>query len=324
MKKIEIAQFGGSETLQLVDAPIPTPTGTQLLVKVAAAGVNFLDIYQRQGAPIYGITPPYTPGLEGAGVVEAVGSDVTLFKVGDRVAWTMALGSYAEYLIVEQAKVVSVSQGLDLEEVAAFMLQGLTGHYLTHSTYEIKPGDIALVHAAAGGTGSLLAQIILLKGGVVIGTTSTDAKEATVRALGVQHVIRYDSENFLDEVKKITGGRGVDVVYDGVGAKTFDQSLLCLRPRGMMVLFGAASGAVPPFELMRLNAAGSLFITRPTLAHHVADAAEFALRSKAIFDLLLQGKLSVRIDKRYALGDAHAAHDDLASGKTSGKLILVP
>ena len=324
MKKIEIAQFGGSETLQLVDAPTPTPSGTQLLVKVAAAGVNFLDIYQRQGAPIYGITPPYTPGLEGAGVVEAVGSDVTLFKVGDRVAWTMALGSYAEYLIVEQAKVVSVSQGLDLEEVAAFMLQGLTGHYLTHSTYEIKPGDIALVHAAAGGTGSLLAQIILLKGGVVIGTTSTDAKEATVRALGVQHVIRYDSENFLDEVKKITGGRGVDVVYDGVGAKTFDQSLLCLRPRGMMVLFGAASGAVPPFELMRLNAAGSLFITRPTLAHHVADAAEFALRSKAIFDLLLQGKLSVRIDKRYALGDAHAAHDDLASGKTSGKLILVP
>jgi NADPH2:quinone reductase len=324
VKKIEIAQFGGSETLQLVDAPTPTPSGTQLLVKVAAAGVNFLDIYQRQGAPIYGITPPYTPGLEGAGVVEAVGSDVTLFKVGDRVAWTMALGSYAEYLIVEQAKVVSVSQGLDLEEVAAFMLQGLTGHYLTHSTYEIKPGDIALVHAAAGGTGSLLAQIILLKGGVVIGTTSTDAKEATVRALGVQHVIRYDSENFLDEVKKITGGRGVDVVYDGVGAKTFDQSLLCLRPRGMMVLFGAASGAVPPFELMRLNAAGSLFITRPTLAHHVADAAEFALRSKAIFDLLLQGKLSVRIDKRYALGDAHAAHDDLASGKTSGKLILVP
>jgi NADPH2:quinone reductase len=324
VKKIEIAQFGGSETLQLVDAPTPTSSGTQLLVKVAAAGVNFLDIYQRQGAPIYGITPPYTPGLEGAGVVEAVGSDVTVFKVGDRVAWTMALGSYAEYLIVEQAKVVSVPQGLDLEEVAAFMLQGLTGHYLTHSTYEIKSGDIALVHAAAGGTGSLLAQIILLKGGVVIGTTSTDAKEATVRALGVQHVIRYDSENFLDEVKKITGGRGVDVVYDGVGAKTFDQSLLCLRPRGMMVLFGAASGAVPPFELMRLNAAGSLFITRPTLAHHVADAAEFALRSKAIFDLLLQGKLSVRIEKRYALGDAHAAHDDLASGKTSGKLILVP
>jgi NADPH2:quinone reductase len=324
VKKIEIAQFGGSETLQLVDAPIPIPTGTQLLVKVAAAGVNFLDIYQRQGAPIYGITAPYTPGLEGAGVVEAVGSDVTTYKVGDRVAWTMALGSYAEYLIVEQAKVVSVPQGLDLVEVAAFMLQGLTGHYLTYSTYDIKPGDIALVHAAAGGTGSLLAQIILLKGGIVIGTTSSDAKEANVRALGVQHVIRYDREDFLEEVKKITGGRGVDVVYDGVGAKTFDQSLLCLKPRGMMVLFGAASGAVPAFELMRLNAAGSLFITRPTLAHHVADPAEFAMRSKAIFDLLLQGKLSVRIDKRYDLADAHKAHDDLASGKTSGKLILVP
>ena len=263
MKKIEIAQFGGSETLQLVDAPTPTPTGTQLLVKVAAAGVNFVDIYQRNGNPVYGMTTPYTPGMEGAGVVEAVGS-------------------------------------------------------------EIKPGDIALVHAAAGGTGSLIAQLILLKGGTVIGTTSTEAKEATVRALGVQHVIRYDKEDFVEEVKKITGGHGVNVVYDGVGAKTFDQSLLCLKPRGMMVLFGAASGAVPPFEIMRLNSSGSLFLTRPTLAHYVADAAEFKGRCDSIFDLLLKGKLTVRIDKRYALGDAHKAHDDLASGKTSGKLILVP
>jgi NADPH:quinone reductase len=324
VKKIEIAQFGGSETLQLVDAPTPTPTGTQLLVKVAAAGVNFLDIYQRKGNPIYGITAPYTPGMEGAGVVEAVGSDVTISKVGDRVAWTMALGSYAEYAIVEEAKAAIVPPGLELEEVAAFMLQGITGHYLTHSTYEIKPGDIALVHAAAGGTGSLIAQLILLKGGIVIGTTSTEAKEATVRALGVQHVIRYDKEDFVEEVKKIIGGRGVDVVYDGVGAKTFDQSLLCLNPRGMMVLFGAASGPVPPFEIMRLNSSGSLFLTRPTLAHYVADATEFKARCDAIFDLLLQGKLTVRIDKRYALGDARVAHDDLASGKTSGKLILVP
>ncbi|NBU57558.1 MAG: quinone oxidoreductase [Actinobacteria bacterium] len=324
MKKIEIAAFGGSETLQLVDAPMPTPTGTQLLVKVAAAGVNFVDIYQRNGNPVYGMTTPYTPGMEGAGVVEAVGSDVADIKVGDRVAWTWALGSYAEYAIVEEAKAVIVPQGLELEEVAAFMLQGITGHYLTNSTYEIKPGDIALVHAAAGGTGSLLAQLILLKGGVVIGTTSTEAKEATVRALGVQHVIRYDKEDFVAEVKKITGGRGVDVVYDGVGAKTFDQSLQCLKPRGMMVLFGAASGPVPPFEIMRLNSSGSLFLTRPTLAHYVADAAEFKGRCAAIFTLLLEGKLTVRIDKRYALGDARAAHDDLASAQTSGKLVLIP
>lgn len=324
MKKIEIAQFGGSETLQLVDAPIATPTGTQLSVKVAAAGVNFVDIYQRNGNPVYGMTTPYTPGMEGAGVVEAVGSDVATIKVGDRVAWTWALGSYSEYAIVEEAKAAIVPPGLELEEVAAFMLQGITGHYLTNSTYEIRPGDIALVHAAAGGTGSLLAQLILLKGGTVIGTTSTEAKEATVRALGVQHVIRYDKEDFVAEVKKITGGRGVDVVYDGVGAKTFDQSLLCLKPRGMMVLFGAASGAVPPFEIMRLTSSGSLFLTRPTLAHYVADAAEFKGRCDEIFDLLLKGKLTVRIDKRYALGDAYAAHDDLASGKTSGKLILIP
>ena len=324
MKKIEIAEFGGSEVLQLVDAPIPTPSANQLLVKVAAAGVNFLDIYQRQGASIYGLTPPYTPGLEGAGVIEAIGSGITTLKVGDRVAWAMALGSYAEYLIVEEAKVVTVPQGLDLQEIAAFMLQGLTGHYLTNSTYEIKPGDIALVHACAGGTGSLLAQMALLKGGVVIGTTSSDKKEAIVRELGVAHVIRYDRDDFLDEVKKITNGRGVDVVYDGVGAKTFDKSLLALKPRGMMVLFGAASGPVPPFELQRLNAAGSLFITRPTLAHHVADTAEFNSRSQAIFDLLLSGKLSIRIDQRYQLSEAKTAHDDLASGQTSGKLILIP
>jgi NADPH2:quinone reductase len=324
VKKIEIAEFGGSEVLQLVDAPIPTPSANQLLVKVAAAGVNFLDIYQRQGASIYGLTPPYTPGLEGAGVIEAIGSGITTLKVGDRVAWAMALGSYAEYLIIEEAKVVTVPQGLDLQEVAAFMLQGLTGHYLTNSTYEIKPGDIALVHACAGGTGSLLAQMALLKGGVVIGTTSSDKKEAIVRELGVAHVIRYDRDDFLDEVKKITNGRGVDVVYDGVGAKTFDKSLLALKPRGMMVLFGAASGPVPPFELQRLNAAGSLFITRPTLAHHVADTAEFNSRSQAIFDLLLSGKLSIRIDQRYQLSEAKTAHDDLASGQTSGKLILIP
>jgi NADPH2:quinone reductase len=324
MKKIEIAAFGGSENLQLVEASIPTPSSTQLLVKVSAAGVNFLDIYQRQGSPFYDLTPPYTPGLEGAGIVAEVGSDVTTFKAGDRVAWTMALGSYAEYLVVDQVKVVSVPEGLDLEEVAAFMLQGLTGHYLTHSTYPIKPGNIALVHAAAGGTGSLLAQIILLKGGVVIGTTSSEKKESIVRALGVEHVIRYDRDNFFDEVKKITNGQGVDVVYDGVGAKTFDQSLLCLKPRGMMVLFGAASGAVSPFELMRLNAAGSLFITRPTLVHHVQDPEEFKARCSAIFELLLTGKVIVRIDRRYQLGEAKFAHDDLASSQTSGKLILVP
>lgn len=324
MKKIEIAEFGGSEVLQLVDAPVPTPVATQLLVKVAAAGVNFLDIYQRQGSPSYGLTLPYTPGVEGAGVIVAIGSGVTTLKVGDQVAWTWALGSYAEYLIVEEAKVVTVPQGIDLQEVAAFMLQGLTGHYLTNSTYEIKPGDVALVHACAGGTGSLLAQMILLKGGVVIGTTSTDKKEAIVRELGVQHVIRYDRNDFLDEVKKITDGRGVDVVYDGVGAKTFDQSLLCLKPRGMMVLFGAASGPVPPLELQRLNAAGSLFITRPTLAHHVAEVAEFKSRCQEIFDLLLGGKLSIRIDRRYRLGDAKIAHEDLASANTSGKLIVIP
>jgi len=324
MKKIELAAFGGPETLQLVDAPIPNPTGTQLLIKVAAAGVNFIDIYQRQGAPSYGMTLPYTPGLEGAGIITEVGSEVSEFAVGDRVAWTMSLGSYTEYAIVDQSKVVRVPEGLDLEAVAAFMLQGITGHYLTHSTFPIKPGDVALVHATAGGTGSLIAQLILLRGGVVIGTTSSAEKEALVRELGVKHVIRYDRENFLDEVKKLTQNKGVDVVYDGVGAKTFDQSLLCLKPRGMMVLFGAASGPVPPFELQRLNSAGSLFITRPTIAHHVQDAVEFRSRCADIFDLLLTGKIKVRIDKRYELKDAAQAHRDLASGTTSGKLVLIP
>jgi NADPH2:quinone reductase len=324
MKQIKIARFGGPETLVLVDSDLPELTPTQALIKVAAAGVNFLDIYQRQGSPLYGLTPPFTPGLEGAGRIEKIGSEVKNFEVGQTVAWATVLGSYGEYHAVDQSKLVLVPDDIDPQTAAALMLQGCTAHYLTHSTYPIKEGDVALVHAAAGGTGRLICQMILKMGGIVIASTSSEEKAETISEIGVKNIIRYPHEDVLEQVKKITHGKGVDVVYDGVGAKTFDQSLSSLKPRSMMVLFGAASGPVPPFELQRLNTQGSLFITRPTLAHHVATREELTMRANAVFKMVLDRSLSVQISKTFPLDQAMNSHVELASGKTTGKFLLIP
>jgi NADPH2:quinone reductase len=324
LKKIEIARFGDAQEMKYIDAEIPSSTASQVLVKVAAAGVNFIDIYQRQGLPGYNLNPPYTPGLEGSGVIEEIGKDITEFKKGQKVAWVPQLGSYSQYHVVEESKLIAVPDAIELDIAAAVMLQGITAHYLSHSTFPIKPGDTALIHAAAGGTGRLLAQLVLHRGGQVIATTSTDEKSQLIKEIGVENVIRYDKEDFADEVLKLTDGKGVDVVYDGVGNKTFDKSLDCVKQRGMMVLYGAASGAVPPFELQRLNARGSLFITRPTIAHHVSIKAEYQERCATLFSLIAENKLAVRIGKKYSLSDAADSHDDLFGGGTTGKLLLIP
>ena len=324
MKKILISKFGDSSVLELCDAPIPTPAADQVVVQVERAGINFLDIYQRGGAGVYGLNLPFTPGVEGAGVVVEIGSSVNYLKVGDRVVWAMALGSYAEYALLPGEKVAKVPDEIDLKIAAAAALQGMTAHYLANSTYLIKPGDVALVHAAAGGTGNLLCQMILEKGGRVIVTTSNSEKEKIIHETGVSDVIRYDSQNVLQEVKNMTDGKGVDVVYDGVGAATFDDSLASLKPRSLMVLFGAASGPVPPFDLQRLNVNGSLFITRPTLANYITNRQELEMRMGEVFKLITNGKLKLRIGREYALAQAAQAQDDLAGRGTVGKLLLIP
>jgi NADPH2:quinone reductase len=324
MKKILISEFGDSSVLKMCEAAIPTPTADQIVVQVARAGVNFLDIYQRGGSGIYGLTLPFTPGIEGAGVIVEIGSDVNNLKIGDRVAWAMAIGSYAEYVVLPSEKVAIVPEEIDLKIAAAAALQGMTAHYLVNSTYSIKPGDVALVHAAAGGTGNLLCQMILEKGGRVIATTSNSDKEKVIRETGVTDVIRYDSQNVVQEVKNMTEGKGVDVVYDGVGAATFDDSLATLKPRSLMVLFGAASGPVPLFDLQRLNVNGSLFITRPTLANYITNRQELEMRMSAVFELITNGSLKIRIGHEYALAQAATAHDDLAGRGTVGKLLLIP
>ena len=324
MKKILISKFGDSSVLELTQAPIPTPASDQVVVQVESVGVNFLAIYQRGGAGVYQINLPFTPGVEGAGVVVEIGSGVNYLKVGDRVVWAMALGSYAEYALLPGEKVAKVPDEIELRIAAAAALQGMTAHYLVNSTYLIKPGDVALVHAAAGGTGNLLCQMILEKGGRVIATTSTSDKEKIIRETGVSDVIRYDSQNVLQEVKNMTDGKGVDVVYDGVGAATFDDSLASLKPRSLMVLFGAASGPVPPFDLQRLNVNGSLFITRPTLANYITNRQELEMRMGEVFKLITNGKLKLRIGHEYALAQAGEAQDDLAGRKTVGKLLLIP
>ena len=324
MKKVLISKFGDSSVLQLSESPIPTPAADQVVVQVERAGVNFLDIYQRGGAGVYGLNLPFTPGVEGAGVVVEIGSGVNYLKVGDRVVWAMALGSYAEYALLPGEKVAKVPDEIELKIAAAAALQGMTAHYLVNSTYLIKPGDVALVHAAAGGTGNLLCQMILEKGSRVIATTSNSEKEKIIRETGVSDVIRYDSQNVLQEVKNMTDGKGVDVVYDGVGAATFDDSLASLKPRSLMVLFGAASGPVPPFDLQRLNVNGSLFITRPTLANYITNRQELEMRMGEVFKLITNGKLKLRIGHEYDLAQAAQAQDDLAGRGTVGKLLLIP
>ena len=322
MRAIVVRQHGRPEVLQIAEMPGPRPGPGQLLVEVAAAGVNFMDIYQRQGNPPYASDLPYVPGAEGAGTVAGVGPDVQGFADGDRVAWTGVPGSYAERVVLPAGSAVPVPDGVDLQAAAAVMLQGLTAHYLSNSTYPVAGGDHVVVHAAAGGVGLLLTQMIKMRGGIVIGTTSTTAKAAAAQQAGADHLAGYD--DFAAVTRQVTGGAGAAAVYDGVGLTTFDDSLSALRPRGYMVLYGAASGPVPAFELQRLAAGGSLYITRPTLGSYLASRDELLGRTADLFSWIGQGRLSVRVGGTYPLGDAGRAHEDLGGRRTTGKLILLP
>ena len=322
MRAIQVANPGGPEVLSVVELPVPVCGPDQLLVDLAFSGVNFIDIYQRQG--IYPMPSPYVPGLEGSGIVIEVGSAVSGFRVGDQVAWPSALGSYSEIHAVNASAVVKVPKDVALDAACAAMLQGMTAHYLVTSLYEIKPGDFALVHAGAGGVGQLLCQMISARGATAIATVSTDAKAAIATKAGAKHVIRYDKDDVAAEVKQLTGGLGVDVVYDGVGKATFEASLASLKRRGMMALFGGASGMVPAFDLQSLSRMGSLFVTRPTLADYIAAPGEMQWRADEIFSAHSAGKLDFAIGKIYDLADASSAHSDLAARKTTGKLLLVP
>jgi NADPH2:quinone reductase len=320
MKQILVREVGGPEKMELADVETPQPGPKQALVRIAAAGVNFIDIYFCTG--LYKADLPITLGNEGAGTVEAIGSDVTEVKPGDRVAYAMARGSYTEYAVVPSAVLVKIPDHVDFNTAAAAMLQGMTAHYLTHSTYPLKKGDTCLVHAAAGGAGGLTVQMAKMLGARVFGTVSTEEKARIARENGVDEVILYTSQDFETEVKRLTDGRGVDVVYDSVGKTTFDKSLSSLRPRGMMALFGQSSGSVPPFDPAMLNAKGSLFLTRPSLAHHVLTRKELEWRAGDVLNWIEAGKLKLRIDRTYPLADVASAHHDLKSRRTAGKLLL--
>jgi NADPH:quinone reductase len=322
MKAIQVKQPGGPEAMELVELPVPEPKANEAVVKLAASGVNFIDVYQREGR--YKIPLPCVLGQEGAGVVTAVGAEVKSVKAGDRVAWTGLLGSYAEYAAVSADKLVPIPSGVTDQQAAAAMLQGMTAHYLSHDTYPLKRGETALVHAAAGGVGLLLVQMAHNIGARVIATVSTDEKAKLAREAGADEVILYTHTDFEAETKRLTGGKGVDVVYDSVGKTTFDKGLNILRPRGFMVLFGGSSGAVPPFDLIALSQKGSLYVTRPTLGHYTATREELVARSGAVFGMMAAGKLKLRIEHTYPLANAQQAHRDLEGRKTTGKLLLIP
>lgn len=322
MKAILVYEVGGPENLQLVDVPVPRPGPGQALVKLAAIGVNFIDIYFRTG--LYKSDLPVALGMEGSGIVEAVAEDVTVVSVGDRVAYAMPRGSYAEYHAVPAWQLVMLPDDLDHRAAAASMLQGMTAHYLTHATYPLKEGDVALVHAAAGGAGLMTVQMAKLRGAKVIGTVGSEEKVKIAQRAGADEVINYREQDFESEVKRITGGRGVDVVYDSVGAATFLKSVNCLRPRGTMVTFGNASGPVPDISPLLLSQKGSIFLTRPTLAHYTLNRDELLDRAEDVLGWVDDGILKVRIEKTYPLAEAAQAHVDLASRKTSGKLLLIP
>ncbi len=319
MKAVFIEQPGDTRALRYADFPKPEPAPGQVLVKIAAAGVNFIDTYHRSG--LYKLPLPAVLGMEGAGTVEALGQGVGGFKVGDPVAWAMARGSYAEYAAVPAQFLVKVPAGLDLRQAAAAMLQGMTAHYLTHSTFPIEPNHIALVHAAAGGTGRLISQMVKLRGGRVIGTAGTREKADVARQAGADDVILYREQDLVAEVKRLTDGKGVDVVYDGVGEATFLQSLDCLKPRGMMAAFGQSSGPIKPLDPLLLSTKGSLFLTRPTLANY-SSPDEVKWRSSDVLGWILNKKLDLLIERVYPLADAAQAHNDLESRKTMGKLVL--
>jgi NADPH2:quinone reductase len=322
MKAIQVRQVGGPEAMELVELPVPQPKASEAVVKLAASGVNFIDVYHREGR--YKVQLPFTPGQEGAGVVTAVGADVTSVKAGDRVAWSGLLGAYAEYTAVAADRLVSIPQGVTDQQGAAAMLQGMTAHYLSHDTYPLKGGETALVHAAAGGVGLLLVQMAHNIGARVIATVSTEEKAKLAREAGADEIILYTKSDFEAETKRITGGKGVDVVYDSVGKTTFEKGLNVLRPRGMMALFGGSSGAVPPFDPIVLTQKGSLFLTRPSLGNYIATREELVARSGAVFGMMAAGKLKLRIEHTYPLAEAHRAHRDLEGRKTTGKLLLIP
>jgi len=320
---IQVSRTGGPDVLEAAELPDPQPGEGELVVELAAAGVNYIDTYQRTG--LYPTPTPFVCGLEGAGRVVAVGPGVAEFTIGDRVAWKQAPGSYAQRVVVPVAEALAVPDGVSDEAAAAVPLQGLTAHYLVTSSYPVKLGDTVLVHAAAGGVGLLLTQLAVARGGRVIGTVSTEEKERLARSVGAAEVIRYtEVDDLAGRVRSLTGGEGVAAVYDGVGAATFDASLASLRPRGMLVLFGASSGPVPAFEPLRLAAAGSLFLTRPVLSHYTATRDELAWRAREVFEAVVAGDLRVHIGARFALADARTAHEQLQARKTTGKVLLLP
>jgi NADPH2:quinone reductase len=322
MRAIRVENHGGPEVLQLVELPEPTPEPGELLVRVEAAGLNFIDVYHRTG--LYPNPLPFTPGLEGAGVVTARGEEVSAFRVGDRVTWTRALGSYAESVRVPQDQAVAIPPGVDSRDAAAVMLQGLTAHYLSSSTYPLERGDTCLVHAAAGGVGLLLVQMAKEAGARVFGTVSTEEKAALAREAGADEVILYTERDFLEEVRRLTDGKGVNVVYDGVGKATAEKSLDCLAPRGMMVFFGNASGPVDPIDPLVLTQKGSLFVTRPTLFDYIPDRLSLEKRSTDVLNGVALGELRVRIGQTCPLEQAAEAHRALEGRKTTGKVLLLP
>jgi len=322
MKALLVKQTGGPEVMELVDLPVPEPKANEAVVKLAAAGVNFIDVYFREGR--YKTQVPFIPGQEGAGTVTAVGKDVKAVKPGDRVAWTATLGCYAEYAAVAADRLVSIPSGVSDQQAAATMLQGMTAHYLLYDSWPLKKGETALVHAAAGGVGLLLVQMAHNIGARVIATVSTEDKARLARDAGADDVILYSQTDFEAETKKLMGGKGVDVVYDSVGQTTFEKGLNLLRPRGMMVLFGGSSGAVPPFDPIILTQKGSLFLTRPSLGNYIATREELVERSEAVFGMIAAGKLRLRTEHTYPLAEAQRAHRELEGRKTTGKLLLIP
>jgi len=322
MRAIQVKQTGGPEVLELVDLPVPQPKPNEAVVKLAASGVNFIDVNLREGR--YKAPLPFVAGQEGAGVITSVGADVRTAQVGDRVAWSGILGSYAEYVTGAADALVPVPDRVNDQSAAAALLQGMTAHYLCYDTYKLKAGETALVHAAAGGVGLLLVQMAHILGARVIGTVSTEEKAQLAREAGADEIILYTQADFEAETKRLTNGKGVDVVYDGVGKATFEKSMNVLRPRGMLVLYGASSGPVPPVDPSTLAQKGSLYMARTTLAHFTATREELLARSGAVFGMIAAGKLKLHIAHLYKLQDAQAAHRDLEARKTTGKLLLVP
>ena len=322
MKAIQITKHGGSEAMEYKDVPNPDPGTDEVLLKLGACGVNFIDVYQRTG--LYPVNLPYILGLEGAGSVEQIGNDVSSFSIGDSVAFTGAAGAYAEYVVVPAGKLVRLPQEIDFRSAAAVMLQGMTAHYQAFSTYPLKSGDTCLVHAAAGGVGLLLVQMAKQCGARVFGTVSTEEKAALARSAGADEVILYTQKDFEQDVKSLTDGKGVNVVYDSVGKDTFEKSLNCLSLQGYLVLYGQSSGPVPPFDPAILNTKCSLFLTRPSLFHYIADRASLEKRAEEVLDWVAKGQLNLRIEHVFPLAEAADAHSSLEGRKTTGKVLLIP